>query len=264
MPSARASNQNPDALLCERCGYAIAGLRETQACPECGQAAGSSWPNQRPGSHYQTSRTIAGRWLRGNVEVLRSPNRLFRRVQINPQSCLSLLVSNLTLTSALVAFGYSSGNPWWLQVTAVVLCVTFALLVLLTFIETVGLRLFARAESRQWRVTADVAWTVCNHASVGWLIAGVLMLIIYLVDPVERLVSAQWLNTYLYRHWNGTLVSDYLPQLRVAQVMIPFITGMLTFETLVYLGIRQCRFANTPASASQQGVTPSAEQRGSA
>ena len=46
------------------------------------------------------------------------------------------------------------------------------LLLGLTTLETLGLRTFGR--QRGWRVTRNVAWTVCAHASFGWVAGGLL------------------------------------------------------------------------------------------
>jgi hypothetical protein len=244
---------DPDALLCERCGYSIAGLREDEACPECGQAAGLSWPRQRPGSTYQRRRNPAGRWFWANVEVLRSPARLFRRVRIESGTSAGLLGANLMIASGFVTVGFFSANHQWFTATLGAYVISFGVLLLLTYVETLGLRFFSRAESRRWRVTRQVAWTVCNHASVGWLIGGLLMLGVLLTDPAGRLCASQWANDRC-RDLTGASFNDRYELLRMAQVMTPPILGVIAFETLVYIGVRRCRYANTPASASQQGA----------
>lgn len=254
MVQAPVSPLDPHALLCERCGYSIAGLRREQACPECGQLAGLSWVENRPGSVYQIYRTLKGRWFWGNAEVLRSPRRLFRVVRIDPPSCSRLLYTNLMLTAALVTAGYISVAHEWLVASLLIWFFTFAGLLLLTYIETLGLRLFARAESRRWRITKDVAWTICDHASVGWVAGGVLMLVVFTVDPAGRLCASDWANDQA-RRLVGASFNDRFEFLRMLQMVLPLFAGMLTFETLVYLGVRQCRYANTPASAAQQGAS---------
>ena len=248
----RTSLHDPDALLCERCGYAIAGLGEKVACPECGQAAGLSWPRERPGSVYQARQGVGGRWFWGNLQVLRSPRRLFRRVRIDTNSCSRLLLSNVLIASSLVTFGILSASRQWLAASIGVYVLVFAGVMLLTYIETLGLRFFSKAESRRWRVTKEVAWTVCNHASVGWLIGGLLMLAVLLTDPAGRLCVWEWGNAQA-RRLTGASFNDRYELLRIGQVLLPPLAGIIAFETLVYIGVRRCRYANTPGSASQQG-----------
>jgi len=250
-----AQAANPDALLCERCGYAIAGLSEHHPCPECGQPAGQSWPDKRPGTYYQTRRRLPGLALRANLQVLRSPGRTFRQARIDPSSCSRLLYINLMLTAGLVTAGFISVANEWLVYAMVLWIGSFTGMLLLTYIETLGLRFFGRADSRKWRITKDVAWTVCDHASVGWLLGGLLMLTVWLTDPAGHLTTWEWGNTQC-RKLLGSSFNDYFITLRIAQMTLPLLAGMLAFETLVYLGIRQCRYANTPASASQQGPVP--------
>ena len=53
-------------------------------------------------------------------------------------------------------------------------------------------------------------------------------------------------------------VYDFLPDALLGQVVnLREFIGMLAFETYVYLGTRQCRYANTPASALEQGPAAS-------
>jgi hypothetical protein len=105
----------------------------------------------------------------------------------------------------------------------------------LTVIESIGIRFFGR--QRGWRITHDVAWTVCSLASIGWFIgACVCALGIALIHlggmQHQRLIDSRHLPDFIDV---GAIVA-------IAGALI----GLLYFELLVYLGIRQCRFANPP------------------
>lgn len=97
------------------------------------------------------------------------------------------------------------------------------LLFILTLVEAMGVRFFASRS--KWRVTGTVAWVVCAHASVGWLLGG---LAVGALLVLEREVD---------------YVLNFVPYRRQAP-WIGMVAGLLVFETLVYIGIRRCRFAN--------------------
>lgn len=125
-----------------------------------------------------------------------------------------------------------------------------AVLWMLTWVEARGVRFFG--SQRGWRVTHDVAWTVCAHAAVGWILAGVLPIVLLLgwtfIRPyAERVATgagfvAPW-GGFVSR---GSLVSGGL-------LFVGYGLGLFVFEGLVYLGIRRCRFAN---SQSPAGAAP--------
>jgi sterol desaturase/sphingolipid hydroxylase (fatty acid hydroxylase superfamily) len=114
------------------------------------------------------------------------------------------------------------------------------LLFLLTFVEAMGIRFFARR--RGWRITRNVAWQICAHASIGWVLAAVLTLLSLVV----------WLNlsNFGLSGWmeRSGPTGDYV---MAAVPAVGFFAGMFVFELLVYVGMRRCRFANAPRADRQ-------------
>ncbi len=124
--------------------------------------------------------------------------------------------------------------------------VPVALLLLgLTTLETLGLRTFGR--QRGWRVTRNVAWTVCGHASFGWVAAGFLGMLCHalsLTPPGQAglLKLLGWIDeNFGYMSFAGRGLQEWLPR------FVGLFLGMLIFETVVYFGVRRCKFANTAA-----------------
>ena len=126
-----------------------------------------------------------------------------------------------------------------------------ALLLLgLTTLETLGLRTFGR--QRGWRVTRNVAWTVCAHASFGWVVGGLLAMLSHalsLTPPGQAglLKMLGWIDeNFGYFNFAGRGLQEWLPR------CLGLFLGMLVFETVVYFGIRRCRFANETISRPSQ------------
>jgi predicted RNA-binding Zn-ribbon protein involved in translation (DUF1610 family) len=268
------------ALLCERCGYTIDHLPTTSQCPECGDAIARSLPETRPGSPFQQRPRLLS-WWTTNWQALRHPRTLFRRLAIEPRSATRLLLANLFITSILIMDPIVSvwiGDPartfrhapavisgavyaasWTAQVTACAL-----VLLTLTRLEWLGIRFVANR--RGWRLSKDAAWQVCCHASVGWIFVG-----------LAPLLGMAWM--YIFSHYFGMaprgmldfppFTSRPIPWTYVANfglIALGLLGGLLVFETLVYVGVRQCRYANrSPHPQPTQGptvaaVTPDAQR----
>lgn len=145
-----------------------------------------------------------------------------------------LFLANMTAASALIGTGFAldSFEEKWL-VGCVVL--GFAALpawiglAVLTLIEYAGVQFFG-GRSR-WRITSTVAWTVCAHATVGWVVgAGCCFL---------AFIAFTW-------RWHGEFrsIPGWMEWSVDLGPVAGLALGLLLFETLVYLGIRRCRFAN--------------------
>jgi hypothetical protein len=107
------------------------------------------------------------------------------------------------------------------------------MLVVLTKIESAGIRLYGRVHKT--RITPTVALALTAHATVGWIVGGVLMAVGFGVG----------LGLYeIAMHRN---VDAFRGLMMLAPIWMPLMggfVGLLIFETIVYLGGRKCRFAN--------------------
>ncbi len=122
-------------------------------------------------------------------------------------------------------------RPLWVAIVGVP--VLAGVLFGLTWIETVGVRFFGRR--RGWRVTWPIALSVCAHASIGWAIGG----LFHALVPLAR-TPMWWVLDKLPETAASRIALVYVSVAPIAAMMV----GMLVFETLVYLGVRECRYAN--------------------
>lgn len=227
-----------DAFLCESCGYDLAGLGEEGACPECGTALAESHPKKRAGSPAQRARGLTALW-RTNIGVLRS-RAVWDGVSLGSNRTSVLLAHNLAVGALIAGFSiyvpgplsrasYDRGGYWMIFAACF-----FALTLLLTWFESLGVRFFGH--QRRWRVTKHVASAVCAHASVGWIIAALLLGIGWHVGQRLSLDPLFIIPAPI----GGGIPITWPVLLPIAG----FFVGLLVFESLVYIGVRRLRFAN--------------------
>ncbi len=227
-----------DALLCEHCGYDLAGLTRTDNCPECGTPIAASLPEHRTGTPWQRG---GRRELRRTlVEVSRHPQRVWSVVRNDANRSMELIFFTSLLSGAVmyptawVIVGPIAGlandrgsfaDALLVQVVDIPVVwapsavIGGAVVWVLTMVEIAGIAHFGRR--RRWRTDWPMARVICAHASVMWIPGGVLT---GLSAGVGYIVG--------------------LPVLP----LIGFLLGMLLFETWVYLGFRAMRFANPPGA----------------
>lgn len=252
-----AATQLP--LLCERCGYDLSAAEEqAQVCPECGEPIENSLPARRFGSAWQRRQGIIP-FIITTFRTLRRPQQTFRTLRIDRAGIKAQLLVNCFIAAFFIAdpwVGVLAGDPvraahgsgyelitriagYLAYVTAITL-----ILIGLSALEVRGVLFFAKRHG--WRLTSTAAWQVCAHASVGWIFCGVLSLL-----GMAALTALSLRTNIIPKR-----MIDFSPLINmraawhdvVAAVLFVggYVVGMLIFETLVYLGVRQCRFANTP------------------
>lgn len=263
-PPAPAEGQG---WLCERCGYGLAGTPIDRPCPECGLPAAASSPEQtRPGTAWQRD-PGALTCLVAMRNVLSAPRRTFRAMRVPaPGTGRGLIWLSIALTGAPVSLGWmvtrlvlpqidaegvivrALGQPawgpavWWCLLLASVAAMA-GFMRLLIFIEETGIRFFGR--QRGWRITRDVARGVCGHAALGWVAgawAGLLAMVLW-----------EWGLRLEHRvRWSDLLSESVFRAPERALILgVGLLAGMVLFELLVYLGVRQCRYANPRGAASR-------------
>lgn len=226
-----------DTLLCEACGYVIDGMPRDGQCPECGKAVAESLPERR--DQAASLLTLARRPLRTWASM-----RIEDSEVAGKRTAARCMAAGLVVSFAVV-IGWV---PWWITqldivtalfstgvsalaaiMAATIVCV---LLIVLTWIETCGLRFIGAR--RGFRVTRDIAGTVCSHATLGWLAGSIVWLLGWI------LIGA------------GTLVEMLLPT-GVVVVVAGLLVGLFAFEVLAYIGLRRCRFANRHRTKADTG-----------
>ncbi len=253
------SVSNPDALLCEACGYPLARASDGPAgpCPECGAPPERSRPSRRIGTPWQRAPGL-GSWVETSWRTMLRSRATFEVMAVGDRSRRGPVIVYLLIASALLVdpwVGVLIGDParlamrdglaGWVRHGSVWIAEVLggALVLLgLTWIERVGVEFFARR--RRWRVTRAIARRVCDHASVGWIAAGAFPLLAMAVLDVAQ-------------NWFGVTPRGVVslaplgpPRVQVATlvswsaVVGGFLAGMLVFESLVYVGVCACRFAN--------------------
>lgn len=211
------------------------------ACPECGTAITQSLPSNRVGSPWQRRAGFAS-WIATGVRLLTRWDSLFARVWIDGTGDRWLRRLNLSIAALLLGaavmlpdlrkLGVGGSVSAGVLVGAAFILVPGAYVVLLalTRIEQSGLRLFGNR--RGGRVTAGIASAVCAHASFGWILAGLLAFGGAWLAPTVS--TGRWFDRWLLGHVPGHIMLG----------SIGFFCGLLVFETLSFVGVRRCRFAN--------------------
>jgi len=234
--------------LCERCGYPIKGLSIDADCPECGYAVRESSPEKRTLDFESLWLTFKMQMRISHLFLLR-PKQSFRLLnvsgdaQIHEQYLFKTSFLAGILFSAIVYVGSNYViSPRYHTIPLLSAMWLFVLgsigSSVLTFIEMLGVTAFSRR--RGWRVPFPLALRVCCLASVGWLPGAVIAgLGVWMIQAFA--VGRPWFDHLFGLVRVGWLVYGGL-----------FVFALLWFETLVWIGVRQVRFANAwPGPALQ-------------
>lgn len=252
------TDQSEYDFLCERCGYLLNEISDASVCPECGESIKNSDLHNRPGSPWQ-QRPSFRTFLTTNVQSFVRPSTSFRHAAIETSRSRLLLAVNLLIAGTLLASPWTGtfvGDPargllhsglahdvlfgLWTVAQSIAAAL---LLGLLTYVEYQGIRFFGAR--RGWRITRAVALQICAHASVGWIVTAILPLFVlagfFSAQVFASAVPQGTVN--LGPRFGQVSLSEVVPG---AAYTVALFVGLLVFESLVYVGVRQCRFANRP------------------
>lgn len=244
------------ALLCEKCGYALAGLDPEDHCPECGRTVADSLHARRTGSPFQRVPSL-GNWLRTVASMLRHPARTYDHLDVQPTRDRKLRTINVLVAAALAVpaainlidplalwlFVIGGPDGWRENAIAALIALPVLLLVCfaLTRTEQAGIAFFG--PRRGWRITKPLARSICAHASVGWIVGSAVASLGFAAGyGLERLAI----------HTSTGALNDAFLLAPYAFAAIGLIGGMFAFEGLVFLGMLRCKHAN-PASLADIG-----------
>lgn len=234
----------PTVLLCESCGYTLAGLPFDGECPECGRPIEHSLPARRHGSPAQQRRSWSA-WVETGTRVLNDPKESFRRASIERRRARGLLLTStfvaaILSSTALVAVAATLffhirafDVPGAALTIALFTAGAWATILIASWIESLGIRFFGAR--RGWRITKTVSLVVVAHAAIGWVAGGIVVGVGALLALVSGLLGRESADSVVIAVAVGGLVMGA-------------VVGLLWFEMLVYTGVRACRFANPPGA----------------
>ena len=267
----RTPLQPDHALLCERCGYALAGLDPDDHCPECGRIVADSLHARRIGSPFQRQPSAAN-WLRTVVSMLLHPARTYDHLDVQPAHDRTLRTINVLIASALAVpaainlidplalwlFVIGGPDGWKENALAALISLPVLAVVCLTLTRTeqAGIALFG--PRRGWRITKPLARSICAHASVGWIAGSAAASLGFAAGyGLERLAI----------HTSTGALNDAFLLAPYAFAAFGLVGGMFAFEGLVFLGMLRCKHANPGSLAptdgsAEQGQSPSVHPSG--
>ncbi len=264
-------------LLCEQCGYVVEGLDVEGACPECGKGIVESLPERRVGTPWQQKPGV-GSLVRTWWMTVRHPLRIVRIMRADtPQAGVLRLVPIVTASalvngSVALVQGLSlheldlldSGSFLRLVMSSGVwLVVCILALLVLTTIETLGIRFLSRRHGT--RISRSLGESITTHGCVGWILGAVLCSMSLLVGDVILEITTPKVSLSLSDFGS---MDELVQAVQNAQVptapgwadwvftwlpRIGLLIGFLFFETFAWLGLRRCKYANRARPGGVEG-----------
>lgn len=261
-PNVQPPTRPIPTLLCERCGYDLSATPAHAPCAECGRPYHASHPDRRPGSPFQQApspvhfvTTTAAALVKPHGDRIRHrEGSVFHRglwsvITPEPNRSIIFAAATLTLAAALAWLILALATPAaaLLQPKPAIgfIINAAAILGLLVSIESLGIQLMGI--KNHWRITPPLAAAITAHAAPGWYTAAVLAPAGYL--------AGQLINTD-FAFGSSNLVSIVFAKPPILLASLGFLAGLVHYETLVYLGVRACRYANPPEAAPLPNNTP--------
>ncbi len=219
--------------LCENCGYPLRGCRVDQRCPECGRSIGESDPTHRCGLPWQARIGLLP-WLETLQMIVFRPRDSFRLLRVDRPDRNQNRSDRLFMITIAAGIGLLWTVTWRLAGLGLVWqwgLLVAGMVIMMTYVEVIGVAYFSK--KRGWRVPLALAERVGCYCVVGWVPAVVIFEAVYLLDQTGTLA----------RYWPA----GWGPwDLRTRLFVLALVWGgsIMSFEYLVWLGIRKVKYAN--------------------
>lgn len=257
-----------EALICDRCGYELEGLDLDTGCPECALPIQTSLPRRRPGSPYQNRRNITS-LFKTMLLVMVRPRRTVRELDIDKGSGVSMMWKGLFVSAAMFSLAYlaltlgmfivfSPGNAVS-TILGPILMITVVGIVM--WLVPVGyaylgyLRVRWLARQRGMRMPVATAWTITGHASLGLMLAPLMM-------AMGLLVQTPWIITLLRGSDSDGLMlyASIFSMISGFLFILAIPLALVEFEVLLSMCTLRLRYRNL-VTPEPVGPAPAAPQQ---